>query len=181
MAQCFGEEHAAMSELYLLRHAKAVPQGGAQSDADRPLEERGREGARLVAGWIKANKIAPALVLCSPATRTRQTLDLIADSFGAAPEIGYEPLLYLAGADKLLDRLHAIPDSVARVMMIGHNPGLQELAQNLSDTRIGPLADRLASDLATAGLVRFEVMSGWSGLRRHAARLVALVTPRDLA
>ena len=179
MATAFGEEHAAVSELYLLRHAKAVPQGNMR-DADRPLEERGRAGARAVAKWLKRQKIAPELVLCSPAVRTRETLDLVGEAFSQPPEIAYEPGLYLASAEKLLDRLREIPDRVERVMVIGHNPGLHELAQWLADSKVGPLADRLATNLATAGLVRFEIEIEWSGLRRRAARLVALVTPKDL-
>jgi phosphohistidine phosphatase len=170
-----------MSELYLLRHAKAVPQSAGMRDADRPLEPRGREGALAVAKWLKHQKIVPQLVLCSPATRTRQTCELIADAFARRPAVEYEAGLYLAGADRLLDYIRAVPDTVERVMMIGHNPGLHELAQMLSDTNTGPLADRLAANLATAGLVRYEVTTEWSGLRRRAARLVSLVTPKDLA
>lgn len=170
-----------MNELYLLRHAKAVLQSGEMRDADRPLEPRGREGAQAIANWLKRQKIAPELVLCSPATRTRQTWDLIADAFVRPPEIEYEAGLYLAGADRLLDYIRAVPDTVACVMMIGHNPGLHELAQMLSDTTAGPLASRLAENLATAGLVRYEVATEWAGLRRRGARLVSLVTPKDLA
>ena len=168
-----------MSELYLLRHAKAVPQGDMR-DTDRPLEERGRAGARSVAEWLKRQKIAPQLVLCSPAARTRETLAIVAEGFAKAPRIDYDPGLYLAGAERLLDRIREIPDDVDRVMMIGHNPGLHELAQLLSDTNVGPLADRLATNLATAGLARFEVNVEWASLRRRGARLVALVTPKDL-
>lgn len=170
-----------MSELYLLRHAKAVPQNGGMSDADRPLERRGRQGALAIAKWLKQQKIVPQLVLCSPATRTRQTWELIADAFPKPPRTDFDAGLYLAGPDRLLAYVRAVPDSVERVMVIGHNPGLHELAQMLSDTNIGPLADRLADNLATAGFVRYEVAIEWAGLRRRGARLVALVTPKDLA
>ena len=168
-----------MSELYLLRHAKAVPQGDMR-DTDRPLEERGRAAARAMAKWLKRHKIAPELVLCSPSARTRETLDLIADAFTPKPEIVYEPGLYLATAERLLDRVRDLPDSIERAMIVGHNPGLHEFAQWLADTNVGPLADRLATNLATAGLARFEVNIEWSGLRRRGARLVALVSPKDL-
>lgn len=169
-----------MSELFLLRHAKAVPQGGIMRDADRPLEERGRAGARAVAKYLKKQKIAPELVLCSPALRTRETLDLVADSLVPPPQVEYEIGLYLASAERLLERIRELPDAIERVMLIGHNPGLHELAQWLADGTTGPLADKLATNLATAGLVRFEVNIEWAGLRRRTARLVALVTPKDL-
>jgi len=169
-----------LSELYLLRHAKAVPQGGIMRDADRPLEERGRTAARAVAKYLKKQKIAPELVLCSPALRTRETLDLVIDGFATPAQIEYETGLYLASAERLLERLHELPDAIERVMLIGHNPGLHELAQWLADGTTGPLADKLATNLATAGLVRFDVNIEWSGLRRRTARLAALVTPKDL-
>lgn len=169
-----------MSELYLLRHAKAVPQSGNVRDADRVLEERGRAGARAMAKYLKRQKIAPQLVLCSPTARTRETLALIVDAFEPKPQIEYDMGIYLAPADRLLERIREIPDDIERAMIIGHNPGLHELAQSLADTHVGPLADRLAANLATSGFVRFEIHIEWSGLRRRGARLVALVTPKDL-
>jgi phosphohistidine phosphatase len=181
MALCFREERVAVSELYLLRHAKAVPQDSTMQDPDRPLDERGRVAAQALAKWLKRQKIAPQLVLCSPAVRTRETLALIVGALGNAPEIEYETGLYLATAENLLDRIRSIPERVESALIVGHNPGLHELAQRLADTNTGPLADRLAANLATAGLVRFEVNIEWSGLRRRAARLVSLVTPKDLA
>ncbi|MGH6982362.1 MAG: SixA phosphatase family protein [Stellaceae bacterium] len=180
MALCPWEERAAMSELYLLRHAKAVPQGGIMRDTDRPLEERGRAGARAVAKYLQRQKIAPELILCSPALRTRETLNLVVEGVALAPQIEYENVLYLASAERLLERIRELPDAIERVMLVGHNPGLHELAQWLADGTTGPLADKLATNLATAGLVRFEVNIEWSGLRRRTARLVALVTPKDL-
>jgi phosphohistidine phosphatase len=176
----FGRSASPVNELYLFRHAKAVPQADNVRDTDRPLEERGRVGARKMAKWLKQQKIVPELVLCSPAVRTRETLDFVADAFAPKPRIEYEPGLYLATGARLMDRLREIPDSVKRVMIVGHNPGLHELAQALTDRKVGPLADRLASNLATAGLARFEVSIEWSGLRRRGARLVALVSPKDL-
>jgi len=169
-----------VNELYLFRHAKTVPQSDNVRDTERALEERGRVGARRMAKWLKQQKIVPDVVLCSPAVRTRETLDLVADAFPRKPRIEYEPGLYLATGARLMERLREIPDSVERVMVVGHNPGLHELAQALTDRNVGPLAERLAANLATAGLARFEVAIEWSGLRRRGARLVALVSPKDL-
>ncbi|HEX4111683.1 MAG TPA: histidine phosphatase family protein [Stellaceae bacterium] len=169
-----------MSELYLLRHAKAVSKEGDFRDIDRPLDERGREGARAIARWLKQNEITPELVLCSPAARTRETLDLVVGVFGPPPDIRYESGLYLADADRLLARLRDIADDIQRVMLIGHNPGIHELAQSLADVTSGPLASRLAVNLPTAGLARYRIEVEWSGLRRRGARLVGFVSPKDL-
>jgi phosphohistidine phosphatase len=169
-----------MSELYLLRHAKAVPQTDAWPDRERALDERGVADARAVGRWIAARKIRVDMVLCSPARRTRETLELIVDMFPRKPEIRYDDELYLADSDRLLDELHALPQDVSRAMLIGHNPGLHDLARSISDATSGPLAHRLADNLPTSGLALFDVATGWAGLRRRGARLKALVTPKDL-
>lgn len=168
-----------MSELYLLRHAKAVPQEAGGSDRDRPLEQRGRHAAQAVARWIEEQRISPDLVLCSPSLRTRQTLDLIAPAFARPPEIRIENAIYLAGARELLDRAHRLPEGVATVMMVGHNPGFHELSINLSDVATGPLIARLAG-FPTGALARFTIETGWAALARHHARLTAVVLPKEL-
>jgi phosphohistidine phosphatase len=169
-----------VSELYLLRHAKAEPQNEGTPDRDRPLTARGQEGARATARWIAKHKLDPDLVLCSPAARTRETLDIVAASFPRRCEIAYDKALYLADSDALLARLREIPEGVQRVMVIGHNPGLHELAQALSDVTTGALANCLAQGLPTAALARFEIGVEWAGLIRRGARLVALVSPKEL-
>ena len=170
-----------MHELYLLRHAKAAPNEDGIADRDRPLVERGRKGAETIAKWIKRHQLSPDLVLCSPAARARETFDLVRGAVAGRPEIRYEPALYLADAGGLLAQLRQIPESVDSVMLVGHNPGLHELAMLLSDTQAGALPGRLATGLPTAALVRFEVGGDWGGLIRRGARLVALVTPKELA
>jgi phosphohistidine phosphatase len=174
------EMRAVMSELYILRHAKAVPHSDSRPDRDRALEDRGRGDARALAQWIAAHELRPDLVLCSPARRTRETLEELLGAFPRPAEIRYDDELYLGDADRLLDHLRELPEGARRVLLVGHNPGLHELAQMLSDATSGRLADRLADNLPTSGLAQFEVATGWAGLRRRGARLKALVGPRDL-
>ncbi|MGH7072718.1 MAG: SixA phosphatase family protein [Stellaceae bacterium] len=169
-----------MSELYLLRHSRTAPHSDTRPDRERPLEEQGRADARALARWIAARRLRPDLVLCSPARRARETQDLIVEAFATPPELRYDNELYLADADRLLDELRTLPEGVGRVMLVGHNPGLHELAQMLSDATTGPLARRLADNLPTSGLAMFEIATGWPGLKRRGAHLEALVTPRDL-
>src|SRR5579875_2593475 len=111
-----------MSELLLLRHAKAVPQEEGGSDRDRALEPRGRRAAQAVARWIADRRLAPELVLCSPSLRTRQTLDIVAPSLPRPPQILFEDGLYLANATQLLGRLRRLPEALASIMLVGHNP-----------------------------------------------------------
>ena len=103
-------------------------------------------------------------------------------ALGHAPEIVYEDRALSRRPPRTFWTASArFPDASKAFSIVGHNPGLHELAQRLADTDTGPLADRLAANLATAGLVRFEVNIEWSGPAPAArARLVSLVTPKDL-
>ena len=168
-----------MSELYLLRHAKAAPQAEGGPDRDRPLEQRGRRAAQAVAGWIAEHRIAPELVLCSPSLRTRQTLDIVALAFARPPEILIQDELYLASAGQLLTRLRKVPSQTAGVMMVGHNPGFYELAVLLSEVRSGALLARLGS-FPTGALAQYEISVSWSRLDRRGARLIAAALPKEL-
>ncbi len=164
----------------LLRHATAVAQdpGG---DRERPLDQAGRRDCEALAEWIAARGLALDLVLCSASRRTRQTLDIIAPSFARAAEILIEDELYLAPAQRLLARLRRLPEDKTSAMLIGHNPGLQELANGLSDLASGPLAARLAGGFPAAALARYAVEVSWAALDRRRARLVAFITPREIA
>lgn len=168
-----------LSTLFLLRHAKAVPQHG-DGDRARGLSEAGRDSARTIAAAMAERHIAPSLVLCSDAARTRETLDLVLPALKPAPETVYEETLYLADAKQLLQRLRRIPDSVRSVMLVAHNPGLQELAVTLSDQPTGPLMARLTTDFPTAALVRFEINLPWSVLERGSARVMTILAPTAL-
>lgn len=168
-----------LSTLFLLRHAKAVAQH-ADGDRARGLSEAGRDSAQTIAAAMAERHIAPSLVLCSDAARTRETLDLVLPALKPAPETVYEEALYLADAKQLLQRLRRIPDSVRSVMLVAHNPGLQELAVTLSDQPTGPLMARLTTDFPTAALVRFEVNLPWSVLERGGARVMTILAPTAL-
>jgi len=169
-----------LSTLFLLRHAKAVAQH-ADGDRARALSDVGRDSASTIAAAIAERHMAPSLVLCSDSARTRETLDIVLPALKPKPEIVYEEALYLADAKQLLQRLRRIPDSVRSVMLVAHNPGLQELAVLLSDQPTGPLMARLIQDFPTAGLARFEVNLPWSALERGGARVMAILVPNALA
>jgi phosphohistidine phosphatase len=168
-----------MSELHLLRHAKAVAQEEGGGDCNRPLEQRGRHAAQALGHWIAEHGLCPALILCSPALRTRQTLDIVAPFFPRPPQLLIEDELYLAGARQLLARLRGVPANTAGVMLIGHNPGFHELAIHLSEVGTGPLIARLAG-FPTGAMASYAVAVPWSSLDRRRARLTAVVLPKEL-
>jgi phosphohistidine phosphatase len=167
-----------MRTLYLLRHAKSSWDDQTLADRMRPLAPRGRRDAKRIAEHVLELGISPELVVCSSAERTRETLEPLRPSLGAAT-VSIEDELYAASADELLERLHAVPDAVTSTMLIGHNPGLQDLALLLASA--GPDLQRLEAKFPTAALVTFALPdASWSTLSRADAVLTAYVVPKQL-
>jgi phosphohistidine phosphatase len=160
--------------LYLLRHAKSSWDEPALPDRERPLAPRGRKDGKRIADHLRASGIEPELALCSPAERTRQTLELI----GVGSTVRFEEELYAASSDALLELVRAVPDPVASVMLIGHNPGLQELALALAST--GDELGRLAAKFPTAALATLTLGTTWASLEAGEALLVDYVVPKQL-
>lgn len=163
--------------LYLLRHAKSSWDDPALADHDRPLGARGRRAGGLLAEHIRDARIAPQLVLCSTSKRTRETLALL--ELAGDPVVLYERKLYAASAGVLLDRLRAVRDGVASVMLVGHSSGVEDLALLLA-RRGKPLA-RLREKFPTGALATLAFAGEWASLDRGTAELTDFVTPRELA
>src|SRR5262249_11074132 len=124
----------AMLTLSLLRHAKSSWDDPALEDFDRPLSKRGATAAPRMGAYMAAQGLAPDLVLCSPAVRARQTLDLVLSHLGSGPTVTYEDALYLAAPSVLLARLHKVEAAARHVLIVGHDPGIQALAVELSSS-----------------------------------------------
>jgi len=164
--------------LYLLRHAKSSWKHPELADHDRPLAGRGRSAAVAMADYMAEQKIVPELVLCSTAVRTRETYERIEAGLARAP-VRYERRLYGASADDLLECLRGVPDEVRSVLMIGHNPAIEEFAIQLA--RPSPERDDLEAKFPTAALATLELAgSCWRDLQPGRATLIAYVRPRDL-
>jgi phosphohistidine phosphatase len=168
--------------LFLLRHAKAVPAESAEEDAERVLAPRGRRQARALAGWFRAKELAPERILSSPAARTRETLDLVRTGFtgGADLVVELDPRLYLASWPTILDRLRRVPEETNSVMVVGHNPGLHELAVSLAVMAPRRLRHALTSKFPTGALAFFAVGRPWREFNRASIDLLDYVTPADL-
>jgi phosphohistidine phosphatase len=164
--------------LYLLRHAKSSWSDPTLADHERPLSPRGRRDAKRIADHLLRLGIAPALVLCSTSRRTRETLDLVRPALDAAT-VSLEPELYAASAETLLERLHAVPEEVSSLMLIAHNPGLEELALLVASD--GPELGRLETKFPTAALATLTLpRATWQRLSEADAVLAAFVVPKDL-
>jgi phosphohistidine phosphatase len=168
-----------MPTLYLLRHAKSSWSDPTLPDQERPLSRRGRRDAKRVAKHIARLGIEPELVLCSSAARTRETLELVRPALSTTSTVRLEAELYGAPADKLLERLRAVPEAVTSVMLIGHNPGLQDLALALASA--GAERERVKEKLPTAALATLILpKTTWSRLSESDAVLAAYVVPKQL-
>jgi phosphohistidine phosphatase len=166
-------------KLFLLRHAKSSWEDPELADHDRPLAPRGRRAAKLIAKHLRRQGIAPELVLCSSAARTRETLELIAPALGEAAPVRVEDELYAAPEQVLLERLRAVEDSVESLLLIGHNPGVQQLALLLAGS--GEMVGAPARKYPTAALATLEFNGRWHELGEGSAELTAFVTPKQLA
>jgi phosphohistidine phosphatase len=164
--------------LYLLRHAKSSWKEEGLADHDRPLSGRGRRAAKAIGRHLRGQGVEPELVLCSTARRARQTLEGIEPALGRGA-VRVESELYGAAALDLLEHLHEIAPSVRSVMVIGHNPGLEQLALRLA--RGGSRVQALAVKFPTGALATLAFSGpGWAALDRGTAELVEFIRPRDL-
>jgi phosphohistidine phosphatase len=166
-----------VKRLFLLRHAKSSWEDPSLDDHDRPLAPRGRRATALIAEHLRRNRIAPALALCSSAKRTRETLEGVRPALGPV-EVRIERELYGASSEDLLQRLREVPGEVESVMLIGHQPAIQELALNLAAT--GPELERMREKFPTAALATLSFAGEWSELGHDGAELVAYVKPKQL-
>jgi phosphohistidine phosphatase len=161
-----------MRRLLLLRHGAAAAKSPA-GDRERPLTPGGRRAVQMLAGRLAARSAAPDLVLCSPARRASETLALLETAWTPRPQAIIEEPLYLADAAGLLLRLRSIEPKIGGVLVIGHNPGLEDLARRLAGFEGGVLK----KGLPAAGLVVFGIAQPWSELAPAGARLVEALLP----
>jgi len=164
--------------LWLLRHAKSSWSDRGLRDEDRPLAPRGERAADRIRDYIAATDVRPELVLCSSALRARQTLARVLPALGTELEIRIETGLYTFDADVLIDRLSKLGSHETSVMVVGHNPAMQDLAVRLSSR--GDALPHLTKKYPTAGLAEIAFDGrGWDALNRS-GELVRFIAPRDL-
>lgn len=174
-------DRSRVKTLFLLRHAKSSWEDASVPDHDRPLAARGERAVRLIASHVARAGIRPALVLCSSARRAQDTLDAVAASLGDDAEHRVEDDLYGASADDLLRRLRAVEAGTASVLVVGHNPGLHDLAADLTGDGDEQAVAQLHTKFPTGALARLDLGGiEWHDLGRGSAYLQSLVVPRQL-
>ena len=170
-----------MKILYVLRHAKSDWRDSSLKDFDRPLNARGKIAAKAIGKEMLKRRMKPDLVLASPAVRAQQTLERVQEAYGAGFVTTHESAIYMAEPEALVDLVRRAPDDVKRLLLVGHNPGLQEVATDL--IAAGDLDDRerLREKLPTGGLVVIDfAIADWSKLHPRSGRLERFVVPRML-
>jgi len=171
----------ARKRLLLLRHAKSAWPEGVE-DIARPLADRGRKAAPVMGGYLLKRGLIADLVLMSPARRTQDTWALIRKLFPASLVAKTEPRIYAAASEALLNLVRETDDAIETLLIIGHNPGFEDLARTLLSKRDGDHAERLMEKYPTAGVAVFDFdLAHWADVSPGKGRLKAFVTPKSLA
>ena len=162
-----------MKTLLLMRHAKSSRKDTELDDHDRPLNKRGKRDAPRMGQWLKDENLLPDLILSSTARRARKTAEHVIQHSGYRGETRITGELYNASREELLAFVAALPDAASRVLVIGHNPGLEELLEALTEQ---------CAALTTAALARIEsAAEAWRSFRDSGpAQLVNVWRPREL-
>lgn len=120
-----------MKHLYIMRHAKSSWDSPGLSDFERPLNPRGKRDAPHMGDFLAEHDFMPELIVSSPAQRAKTTAELVADAAAFGGEMWLDERIYMADGDTLLDVVYGLPDSFQRVLLVGHNPGFEELVEEL--------------------------------------------------
>jgi len=175
-----------MRRLMLLRHAKSSWDQADLDDVDRPLAPRGRAAAPLLGRYISHENLQPDLVLCSSANRARQTWELVSAEWDLSDKLGLPRFeirssLYLASPIELLSMIQRIEEGVENLMLIGHNPGMEQLAARLVTKGDPRGLKEMSKKFPTAGLAVMQfAIESWSSLNPGQGKLECFVRPKDL-
>ena len=167
--------------LLVLRHAKSSWNNARMGDHERPLAPRGQRAAEALAAHIATFDPPPALVLCSTARRAQETLEPIRNRLPADTRVLIEDELYGAGPVDLLDRLQRVPEDATSVLLVGHNPGLEDFVRHLGRDGDPTLIARVHDRYPTGALATLAFDGPWKDLGSGTpARVEAFVVPQDL-
>jgi phosphohistidine phosphatase len=170
-----------MKKLTLLRHAKSGWDAPVSRDFDRPLNEKGRRGARRMGLYMRDEGLEYDHVVASPAVRVVDTLDELWDGYGRSLSATLDKRIYLASCVTLLDVIHDVPDSAGHVLLSGHNPGMEDMILMLVPDNGDELRDSVEEKYPTSALAEMEFdVDRWGDIKPRTGRLTRFVRPRDL-
>ena len=161
-----------MKTLFLLRHAKSSWKDKTLLDIERPLNGRGRKASQTMGSLLKREKVIPDLVLSSSAVRARQTTDLLLAAANLSTDLRFDERIYEASAQKLLEVVRQIEKSKKAVLLVGHNPGLEEFLELLTGASETMPTGTLSKVALTA--------SNWADIGDKCATLEWILKPKQL-
>ena len=162
-----------MRTLYLLRHGKSSWSDASIRDFDRPLKDRGRKAAERVGKRLGAEKPKALLVICSPAVRARETAEIVLKSSKLKAELRFDERIYEASLRDLLQVVAEIPDETHAAILVGHNPGFEELLAFLTGE---------GRQMPTCALAKIKLeVEGWQKVRAGEGSLEWFITPKELS
>ena len=170
-----------MKRLTLLRHAKSGEDGAIARDFDRQLNGKGRRAARTIGRHMRDADLRYDAVVASPAVRVEETLAEVRAGYGAPLDPQWERRIYMASTDELLDLVRETPNEAASLLLVGHNPGLEQLVLLLTPERDDDTRDKIEEKYPTASLAEltFDV-DRWADVTEGSGSLTRFVRPRDL-
>ena len=167
------EKNLPSRRLLIMRHAKSDWDMAAATDFDRPLNKRGERDAPCMGQWLRKNKLIPDWIISSPALRAKETVLLVCEELGLKKKaIHWEEKLYAAELKTLLTALAQCPEDRHLVMLVGHNPGLEELLVYLTG---------MENRMPTAAIACIQLPQNWGRLKRGSGQLETLIFPKALA
>lgn len=170
-----------MKHLSLLRHAKSSWDDPVERDFDRPLNGRGHRAARRMGEWIGAEGLMFDGVIASPALRVRQTIEGVEAGLGRRLRPAFDKRIYMASAAALFDLVRETADGIEQLLLIGHNPGLEDLLLLAAPADGSPLRTEAEAKYPTATFATLIFDSpAWGDIGEGGARLLRFVRPRDL-
>lgn len=170
-----------MKTLTLLRHAKSGWDDKVTRDVDRPLNGKGKRAAATVGRHWRSLGLEFDHVIASPAVRVQETIAELVTGYGEDIAPAEDRRIYLASAVTLLDVIHELPENASRVLMVGHNPGLEDLVLMLvPDKATDGLRDTVEEKFPTASTAEMTFDGAWADIVQNSARLTRFIRPRDL-
>jgi phosphohistidine phosphatase len=162
-----------MKILLLLRHAKSSWDEPTLRDFDRPLNKRGKKAAPQMGKYMRERKIKPHLVISSPAERAQETAALVTKAAKIKTPIRYDERIYEANIGKLLEVISQIDDDASEVLLVGHNPGMEEILELLTGE---------VQRMPTTALARITLnIDHWNEVKERSGQLDWIVKPKELA
>ena len=166
------------SYLYIMRHAKSDWSGTQTSDFERSINGRGRKNAVRVGQWMSDNNYIPQKIISSPATRAKETIELVIEQITKFnnEDLIFQDDLYLAGFTQLMEIINTYQDDVQSLMLIGHNPGIENLVNYLCSRSGNP-----ETSVTTANLFIFEYTDHHFNAAADSCKLIEAIKPRELS